>query len=85
MKTNRSNLTGLDYLSAAQQREAAEHDRNVRDYTPEMVSAAFEDLHGRRVYDRKDQEHRWIMSRMAALGRLAVQMRERRSRERTTN
>lgn len=83
--TTGGSMTGLDYLSESQKREAAEHDRNVRDYTPAMVAAAFEDLHGRRVYDRKDQEHRWIMSRMAALGRLAVKMREGGWRERTTD
>jgi len=75
--TRGGSVSGLDLLSESQKREAAEHDSNVRDYTPEMVSAAFEDLHGRRVFDRKDQEHRWIMARKAALGRLAHTMRER--------
>ena len=70
-------MTGLDYLSESQKREAAQHDRNVGSYSPDLLAAAFDDLHRRRVYDRKDQEQRWIMSRMAALARLAVKMRER--------
>jgi hypothetical protein len=70
-------MSGLDYLTASQALEAAEHDKNLRDYTPALVAAAWEDLSRRRVHDKKDQEHRWVMARRAALGRLAVSMRER--------
>ena len=68
---------GLECLTTIQQREAAEHDRAVRDYEPETVEAAFMDLAGRPVSDRKNPEHRWIMNRRAALRRLALSMRER--------
>ena len=70
-------MAGLDYLEAAQKREAAEHDKAVRDYDPQTVEAAFMDLAGRPVSDRKNPEHRWVMARRAALRRLAVSMRER--------
>lgn len=70
-------MTGLDMLTASQRREAAEHDRAVRDYTPETVEAAYFDLDARRAWDKKDHEHRWIMARKAALLRLGHSMRER--------
>ena len=69
-------MTGLDYLTASQAREAAEHDRNIRDYTPGMVHAAWEDLQGRKAFDKKDPEQRWVMARRAALGRLGSAMRK---------
>ena len=69
--------TGLDFLSESQKREAAEHDRAVRDYLPETVAAAWDDLSGREAWDRKDPEHRWVLARRAALRRLGVSMRER--------
>jgi hypothetical protein len=75
--TRGGSVGGLDYLTAIQKREAAEHDRNIAGYTAEMVAAAFADLYPRRGTDRKDPEQRWIMERKAALGRLAVSMRER--------
>ena len=70
--------TGLDFLSESQKREAAEHDRAIRDYTPETVEAAWNDLSARKAWDRKDPEQRWVMARKAALGRLGASMRERR-------
>jgi|694.fasta_scaffold35019_7 hypothetical protein len=72
-----SGVSGLDALEAIQRREAAEHDRAVAGYEPEMVAAAYEDLHRRNAWERKNPEHRWIMARKAALGRLALRMRER--------
>lgn len=69
--------TGLDYLTESQKREAAEHDRNVRDYSPETVEAAWFDLTARNAWDKKSPEHRWVMARRAALRRLGVSMRER--------
>lgn len=70
-------MTGLDHLSASQQREAAEHDRAIQDYEPETVAAAWDDLSARNAWDKKDPEHRWVMARKAALRRLGVKMRER--------
>jgi hypothetical protein len=75
--TTGGGMTGLDYLEAAQKREAAEHDRNVRDYTPQMVQAAWNDLADRPAHNRKDPEQRWVAARRAALRRLGISMRER--------
>lgn len=77
MKTKSFSMSGLDYLEAIQKREAAEHDRAVRDYDPETVEAAFMDLADRPAFERKNPEHRWIMNRRAALRRLAISMREK--------
>lgn len=76
-RTNGGNFSGLDYLEVIQKKEAAEHDRNVRDYEPETVEAAFMDLAKRPAHERKNPEHRWVMARRAALRRLAVSMREK--------
>ena len=70
-------MTGLDYLTAIQQREATEHDKAVRDYAPQTVEAAWNDLSARDVWDRKNPEHRWVMARRAALRRLGVNMRQK--------
>ena len=75
--TTGGSVSGLDYLEAAQKREAAEHDRNVRDYTPQMVQAAWNDLAERPAHNRKDPEQRWVAARRAALRRLGISMRER--------
>lgn len=75
--TTGGSMTGLDYLEAIQKREAAEHDRNVRDYEPETVEAAYMDLAKRPAHERKNPEHRWVAARRAALRRLAISMRER--------
>lgn len=75
--TTGGGVTGLDYLEAAQQREAAEHDRAVRDYEPETVALAWDDLTARNCWDRKNPEHRWVMARRAALRRLGIAMLER--------
>lgn len=69
-------MTGLDYLTASQKREADEHDRNIRDYTPAMVEAAWEDLRERPAHNKKDHEQRWVMARRAALARLGAAMRK---------
>lgn len=68
---------GLDYLSESERRTAAEHDRAIQDYAPATVAAAWNDLQGREVWDRKNPEHRWVLARRAALRRLGVAMRER--------
>lgn len=70
-------MSGLDHLTESQRRSAAEHDRAVRDYSPETVEAAWFDLDARKAWDRKDPEQRWVMDRKAALRRLGVSMRER--------
>ncbi len=70
-------MSGLDHLSESQKREAAAHDKAVRDYSPETVAAAWDDLSARNAWDKKDPEHRWVMARKAALRRLGVAMRER--------
>jgi hypothetical protein len=75
--TRGGSMSGLEHLSAIQAREAMEHDRAVRDYLPETVEAAWNDLAGRAVHDRRNPEHRWVMARRAALRRLGVSMRER--------
>lgn len=75
--TTGGSVTGLDHLTAIQAREAAEHDRAVRDYRPHTVEAAWNDLSGRECWNRKDSEQRWVASRRAALRRLGVSMRER--------
>lgn len=58
---------GLERLHAIQAAEAAEHDRAVANYGPELLQAAYRDLRARSVHDPKNPEHRWIMSRRAAL------------------
>jgi hypothetical protein len=70
-------MDGLDHLALIHRREAAEHDRNVRDYSPATVAAAWDDLAGREAWDRKNPEHRWVLERRAALRRLGAAMRER--------
>ena len=67
--TSGGNLTGLDYLTAVQEREKREHDRAVRDYDEETLLAAAQDLGKRMAWDRKDPEARWVMARKAALMR----------------
>ncbi len=70
-------MDGLEHLALIHRREAAEHDRNVRDYSPATVAAAWDDLAGREAWDRKNPEHRWVLERRAALRRLGAAMRER--------
>jgi hypothetical protein len=50
-------------------REATEHDRNISGLADSTILAASRDLDQRRAYDKKNPEHRWIMSRRAALHR----------------
>lgn len=76
--------TGLEYLAESQKREAAEHDRNVRDYTVEMLPAVYDDVCRRiagftsmRLSKTEASELRWWRSRKAALLRLGSSMRER--------
>lgn len=65
--TRGGSMTGLDYLSAAQAREAAEHDKAIRDYDENTLLAVAGDLGKRRAWDRKDAEQRWVMARKAAV------------------
>ena len=65
--TKGGSMTGLDYLTESQKREAATHDAFVRDYNAETISEAFDDLSSRTAYDKRNPEHRWVMGRRAAL------------------
>jgi len=67
--------TGLDFLTESQRREAASHDAFLRDYSPETLQAAWEDLKDRPAWDKKDSEHRWVMARRAALLRAGQKMK----------
>ncbi len=67
--------TGLDFLTESQKREAASHDAFLRDYSPETLQAAWEDLKDRPAWDKKDPEHRWVMARRAALLRAGQKMK----------
>lgn len=68
-------MTGLDHLAARQRREAEQHDRNVRDYTPPMAQAAYADLHDRSLAGLDYMEKAWIQGRRAALLRLGTRMK----------
>lgn len=67
----RETVTGLDYLTESQKREAATHDAFIRDYNLETISEAFDDLSNRVAFDKRNPEHRWVMGRRAALARKA--------------
>jgi hypothetical protein len=56
-------------MTATPDREATEHDRNIAGLADATIRAAAKDLDQRRAWNRKDPEHRWIMSRRAALHR----------------
>jgi len=43
------------------------HDRNVSDLSDDTLKAAAKDLFNRKVHDRRNPEHRWILERRAAL------------------
>lgn len=69
--TRGGSLTGPDYLTENQKREAATHDAFIRDYSLETISEAFDDLSNRVAFDKRNPEHRWVMGRRAALARKA--------------
>jgi hypothetical protein len=56
-------------------RERQEHDRNIAGLADATILAASRDLDQRRAYDKKNPEHRWIMSRRAALHREIIRRR----------
>ena len=56
-------------MTASPDREATEHDRNIAGLADQTILTATADLDARRAWNRKDPEHRWIMSRRAALHR----------------
>lgn len=66
-------MTGLDHLTADQAKEQAQHDKAVATYEEETLLAAAADLGARKVHDRRDLEHRWVMARRAAVLRLLDQ------------
>lgn len=59
--------SGLDRLATIQAREARQHDEAIAGYDEDLCFAVGEDLLKRSAYNLKDPEHRWIMSRRAAL------------------
>jgi hypothetical protein len=59
-------LTGLDYITIINTAEMREHDKSVAGLPRQTLEAIIKDLGGRHAYDRKNHEHRWIMSRTAA-------------------
>lgn len=59
-------------LITPESKEAAVHDRWVHDLSDTTLRAALADLSARRAFDRRNPEHRWIMSRRAALSRQAL-------------
>lgn len=77
-------MTGLDYLSESQKREAAEHDQNVASYSVAMLPAVYDDVCRRierfpkvGLSKAEASELRWLRSRKGALLRLGSSMRER--------
>lgn len=68
--TRGGSVSGLDHLTLIQQREAAEHDRAIMGYGEDTLLAAAQDLGHRRAWNRKDNEHRWVMNRVAAILRV---------------
>ena len=60
---------GLDHLSEANRREQAAHDKQIAGHGEQTLRAIGADLGRRRCSDRKDPEHRWVMHRLAAVGR----------------
>jgi len=56
-------------------KDAAEHDRAVEGHSRETLEAMAKDLGARHAYDRRDNEHRWIMGRNAAVLRKLSGMR----------
>jgi hypothetical protein len=59
----------LDHLSAINRREQAEHDRALAGYGEFTLRAIGVDLGRRHCCDRGNPEQRWIMHRLAAVGR----------------
>lgn len=57
-----------------EQREAANHDSWVQGHGPDTLRAMARDLCARQAHNRRDPEHRWIMSRRAAILRALVRM-----------
>jgi hypothetical protein len=60
---------GLDHLNAINRREQAEHDKAVACHAETTLRAIGADLGKRHCWDRANHEHRWIMQRLAAVGR----------------
>jgi hypothetical protein len=56
-------------MTIERNREQEEHDRNISGLANFTLIAAAKDLDARRAFDRRNPEHRWIMSRRAALHR----------------
>ncbi len=59
----------FDHLAAANRREQAEHDKALAGYGEFTLRAIGSDLGRRHCADRGNPEQRWIMHRLAAVGR----------------
>ena len=62
-------LTGLDHWQRLEREMQAEHDKAVRSYSIQTVTAALQDLSARPTGDKRNPEHRWIRHRRAAFQR----------------
>lgn len=67
--TNYQATTGLDHLSARQEREKAEHDKAVANYPRHLLVAVAEDLWSRKLWNQDNPSDRWVMQRRAACSR----------------
>lgn len=64
-----------DAFASAKAKEAAAHDRAVDGFPRTILEAIGKDLARRGAWNDKDHEHRWIMGRLAAVGRKISGMR----------
>ena len=60
-------MTGLEHLTAIQEKGKRQHDGAVAGYGEELCLAILADLGKRAAWNRKDPEHRWVMERKAAV------------------
>jgi len=63
-----------DYASG-KAKESAAHDKAVDGFPRTVLEAIGKDLAGRHAWNDKDHEQRWIMGRLAAVGRKLAGMR----------
>lgn len=61
-------------LITPESKEAAEHDKWVQGLSRATLLAASADLGKRRAHDRRNPEHRWILSRRAAIQRQLIKI-----------
>jgi hypothetical protein len=61
-------------MSTTYPREQAEHDHAIEQYGVEMCKNTLADIDRHKPFDRKNPEHRWLMSRRAAILRKLVKL-----------